>query len=266
VAYRTFVSRRSGWRIYDGIGDRGRPHVSRDGAPVATHLAQSAAGELWATVGEGPRQVVRVEIPGLSTRSLPDPGARLGALAVSPDGGRVLVTALPDGPNGQVELLVSGGPTGWLRQPTDVAPHISSRLAWLDTDRVVFESAQRRLTVLALATGSVATLRPGRLPTAAPLARRWHAVVAGKVVEVGYDETGLMDDPAERGWRPVRDVRFGEVSSLAVTPDGAAFLWTSPKFLYQVKGFAQRRGGSRVRMRSVDVGVGIILSATSAGA
>lgn len=260
MAYRTLVSTLSGWQLYDGIGDRSAPVASRLGAPPATHLAQSAAGELWATVGDGPHQVVRVETPGLGTRPLPSPGARLGALTVSPNGARLLVTALPDGPHGKVELLVSEGSTGWIRQQTDVAPHISSRLAWLDAGRVIFESAQRRLTVLDLATRSTAPLWPGRLPTAAPLARRWYAVGEDEVIEIGYDETRPVDAPAERGGRRVSDVRFGNVSSLAVTPDGQAFLWASPRFLYQLKGYAQQRGGPRVRVRSVDLGVGIILA------
>lgn len=249
TGYLTFFSVRGGWVVHEGIGDHG-PAVGRlPGAPPATYLAQTVTGQLWAAVGAITTAVERIAVPALDREPLPAPGARIGALAVAPGGGQALVTALPSEAHGEVRLL-RWEPPRWSAVAVTTRPHISSGLAWLDEERVVFESAGRRLTLLDLGTGRTEEVAAGSLPAAAPAAGTWYAVTAGRVVAFPYA-------PPFRPAAP--DFRCRTVSRLSVTPDGAACLWTEPAPMYRVRGFAQRLGGRRVRVRSLDAGTGIIL-------
>jgi hypothetical protein len=247
----SFFSTAAGWRLYEGVGDRGQLVAERDGAPAASHLAQDVSGRLWAAVGPGAAQLVRIALPGLAVEPVPRPGSRIGALAAAPDGGRLLVTVLPQNTRGSVELWLWDG-SGWRVMGASPPPHISSSLAWLSGDLVVYESVYRRLAVLVLGNDRAAELTEGRLPAVAPLRPAWYAVTGRRVSE--------FDFPFPYHQHPVRGFRFGAVSKLSFSPAGAACLWTESRFPYRVVGFGQSRGGRRVRVRSLDRGAGIVLS------
>ncbi|MFG2502986.1 hypothetical protein ACGFSB_32865 [Streptomyces sp. NPDC048441] len=248
----SFFSTAAGWQLYEGIGDRGRPLAVRDGAPAAVHLAQDAAGRLWAATGPGAAHLVRITLPGLTAEPVPRPGPRIGALAAAPDGDRLLVTVLPQGPHASVGLWLWDR-TGWQIMGANPPPHISSSLAWLSGNVIVYESVHRRLALLPLSGDRSADLTEGRLPAAAPLRPAWYAVTGRRVSE--FDFTFPYHQ------HPVRGFRFGAVSALSFSPGGTACLWTESRFPYRVAGFGQLRGGRRIRVRSLDRGAGIVLPA-----
>ncbi|MEV0319758.1 hypothetical protein ACIBKX_16665 [Streptomyces sp. NPDC050658] len=248
----SFFSTASGWSLHEGLGDRGRTLTVRTGAPAAAHLAQDVSGSLWAATGREGAGLLRVRLPSLSSEPLPAPGPRIGALAAAPDGERLLATVLPGHLRGSVELWLWDG-SGWRIEGASPPPHISSRLAWPSGNLVVYESVYRRLAVFVIGADRAAEITEGRLPAAAPLRPAWYAVTGrGEVSEFGV---AFPYRP-----RPVPGFRFGAVSALSFSPGGAACLWTESRFPYRVKGFGQRRGGRRFRVRSLDRGTGIVLT------
>ncbi|MCX4672824.1 hypothetical protein OG453_40355 [Streptomyces sp. NBC_01381] len=247
----SFFSTAAGWQLYAGVGDRGRPLAVRAGAPAAVHLAQDVSGRLWAAAGPGAAHLVRISLPGLAPEPVPRPGGRIGALAAAPEDGRLLVTVLPQSTRDVVELRLWEG-AGWRTMGVDPPPHISTSLAWLSGGLVVYESVYRRLAVLALGGERAAEITEGRLPAVAALRPAWYAVTGRRVLE--FDVTFPYRQ------HPVRGFRFGAVSALSFSPGGAACLWTESRFPYRVKGFGQRRGSRRFRVRSLDRGTGIVLS------
>ncbi|MFH8484347.1 hypothetical protein [Streptomyces longisporoflavus] len=247
----SFFSTATGWRLHEGVGDGGRLVAEREGAPAASHLARDASGGLWAAVGPGAARLVRITLPRLADEPVPrPPGQRIGALAAAPDGDRLLVTLLPQSTRGSVELWLWDR-SKWQVMGTSPPPHISSSLAWLSGDLVVYESTYRRLALLVLGNDRAADITEGRLPAVAPLRPAWYAVTGRRVSEFDFSF------PYRR--HPVRGFRFGAVSALSFSPGGSACLWTESRFPYRVVGFGQSRGGRRVRVRSLDRGTGIIL-------
>ncbi|MFG2650497.1 hypothetical protein [Streptomyces sp. NPDC048436] len=246
----SFFSTAAGWHLYEGVGDRGRPLAVRAGAPAAVHLAQDTSGRLWAATGPGAAHLVRITLPALVAEPVPRPGQRVGALAVSPDGERLLVTVPPPAARGSAEVWLWDGST-WQVMGASPPPHAFSSLAWLSGNVVAYETVHRRVALLALGEERALELTDGGLPAAAPLRPAWYAVTGRRVAEFDYTFPYRS--------RPVRGFRFGAVSSLSFSPGGAACLWTEPRVAYRVKGFGQVRGGRRVRVRSLDRGAGIVL-------
>jgi len=254
MAYLTFIGRGQTMRLYRGVGTKGDVLVERAAAAPVQAFSSAVEPILWVSGrdADGDRTTIeRVALPALIEERIEWGGGRVGALAASPDGGRVAAVELPDDIGDRPRLRHWDG-IAWQAVATTPDPEISSKLAWLDDQRVVYESSERRLTVVDLGSGRTDVGPPGRLPAAASVAGEWYAVSGDRVVRFG------MGGPPEAP-TPVEDFDFRDVASLFVTHDGQVFTWIEPGMLHRLKGYVQRRGQRRKRLSAIDDGIGAVL-------
>jgi hypothetical protein len=255
MPYVTLVGQAKGWALYSGVGSDGKVLIeSRDEVRLSDFDAAEEA-VLWlcgrATMDER-ITIQQWSLVDLSSKRIDWAGGRVGALACSPDGRRVVVLELPTGSMRQ-PLLQLWQEGSWNPIEAASAIEISSKLAWLDGERIVFESAARRLTILNLGTGEVEEGPPGCCPTAARSLRQWYAITSGKVKRFGF-QVPLDQDP-----NVVTGFDFGLATTARLSSDGEVCTWTEPKFLYRSKGFIQKRGERRKRFPEIDIGIGAVL-------
>lgn len=193
-----------------------------------------------------------MKLPSLSREHLAWNGGRVGALASAPDGRRVVALELPSDTSEQPALWLWDG-NSWNAVKQQVISDISSKLAWLDGTRIVYESVNRQLTILDLATGHIEIGPSGCCPAAAGDIREWYAISNGRVVRFPFELSFTNPPTALDGFD------FGNVTTLRVTRDGNVFTWTEPRWGYRSKGYIQQRGPSRKRFRLIDEGIGAVL-------
>ena len=253
MAYLTFVGQGRTRRLFRGVGADGDPLVEREGTPVQA-FAAARAPVLWVSGREGdggPTTVERLTLPDLTGAAVDWPGARVGALAAAPEGDRAAAIELPEAVGEWPRLRLWDG-RAWQTVATEPRPDISSRLAWIDAGRLAYESGERRLTVVDLATSQTEQGPPGCCPAAATAVGEWFAVAAERVVRFPVD--GGVVAPV-----PVEGIEFDDVASLSVTHDGQVFTWIEPGLLHRLKGYVQQRGGRRRRFRAIDAAIGAVL-------
>jgi len=254
MGYVTFVDLRGNWRSYRGAGDAGEV-INELNAAIPLHdLAAAHEPVLWVCSQSSSNEktsVERVMLPGLTREHVPWNGRRVGALASAPDGRQAVALELPSDVGQQPSLWLWDG-NSWNAVKHQVIPDISSKLAWLDGSRIVYESIDRRLTILDLISGQVEIGPAGCCPAAAYDLREWYAVSSGRVVRFPFEQS-FSHPPAV-----VDSFNFGNVTTLRVTRDGDVFTWTEPRFGHRSKGYIQQRGQSRKRFRLIDEGIGAV--------
>jgi hypothetical protein len=231
--YVTFVHAGGKWSLHPGIG------VGDE--PVATGLLDEQAADVdaattpvvWLAARDS---VHRLDVARGTFERIPWEGGRLGAITSSPDGGRAIVL------DAGARLHRWTG-EAWELLDLAPAPDISSKLAWLEDTTLVYESVERVLRRVDLATRRVAPGMPGSNPAAARSAGECFAISGGRAV---------------RGPDSIADAGFDarNPTTLRVSDDGAVLTWTQPRFLYQMKAFVQERGRPRKRLRALDRGIG----------
>jgi hypothetical protein len=176
----------------------------------------------------------------------------VGAVASEPDGEQAVALELPSETGERPRLWWWDGKS-WSAVKHPPVPDISSKVAWLDGARIVYESTHRLLTILDLASGYTAIGPSGCSPVAAGGIREWYAIRAGRVVRFPFDDAFGRQPTALDGFD------FGEVTTLRVTRDGNVFTWTEPRWGHRSKGYVQERGQSRQRLRVIDEGIGTVM-------
>jgi hypothetical protein len=255
LQYVTFVDLKGKWRLYRGIGADGEVIIALDDATPVHDLSAARAPILWVCSQSSSNQettIEHVKLGDLSRERLPWNGGRIGALASAPDGERAVALELPSDIDGEVALWLWDG-SSWKVVRQQVRADISSKLAWLNTEKIVFESVERRLTILDLVSGTTETGPSGCCPAAAADIREWYALSGGRVMRFSFEQSFSQQPTALNGFN------FGNVTTLRVTRDGNVFTWTEPKFGYRSKAFIQERGRSRKRFRLIDDGIGAVL-------
>jgi hypothetical protein len=257
MTYLTFINQRQTWRLYRGIGSDGALLVERSAMPPLHDLSAAEQPVLWVSSQDtSERQIVqRLTLPDLQNESISWRGGRIGALASAPDGRQAVALSLPDGIDEQPRLWL-WNERSWEEVESQMAPGISSKLAWLDHARVVYESFERRLTLLDLNTGRTMSGPPGCCPTVAISRREWYAVSADRVARFPLTES-FGNRRVEQA--TLEGFTFGEVTTLRITHDGQVCTWTEPRPLHRSKGYVQQRGGRRRRFRAIDAGLGAVV-------
>lgn len=253
--YFTFISDREGWRLHRGIGSAQEVLVQRGSAPQVFDLSAARHPVVWlscSTDGSSPTTIRRVSLPGLEEDEIPWERGRIGSIASSSDGKRGVVLSLDEGP-GEPPWLWAWDDGGWARIETPQPPDVSSKLAMMDDNRVVYESNSRRLTVLHLITATLDTGPAASFPTVAPGADSMYCIAADGVVRFP------LRNPFEDSPSVVEDILFRSPTSLHVTHDGQVFTWTEPRFVHRLRGYVQQRGRARQRLRDIDEGIGAVV-------
>lgn len=249
--YLTLVLEPRTWSLYRGVGSAGELLRQRLDPPVVSGMSPANTPLLWIC---GPNSdsdrpfVGSLRLSDLSTRFFDWDGGRIGAIASSPDGQEAVALALPSAPADRPRLWLWNGTWNAI---AEIAPDISSRLAWLEEKRIVYESAARRLVVLDLGSGSADVGPVGFYPAAATDLREWYAVSEGRVSCFSFER------PFQQPQAAVQGFAFREVATLRVTRDGRVFSWTEPRFGLRSKGYIQEGGRRRQRFRAIDNGVAI---------
>jgi len=255
MGYVTFVNQQRTWGLYRGIGGDGELLSELNDALALHDLSAAHQPILWVcsqSSGSENVSIQRVKLPALSSESIAWNGGRVGALASAPDGEQAVTLELPSDTDEQPRLWLWDGHS-WNAVEGRVAPDISSKLAWLDETRIVYESVDRLLTVLDLDTGQVEIGPPGCCPAAAGDLREWYAISNGRVARFPFEQS-FRHPPAS-----LDGFTFGNVTTLRVTRDGEVFTWTEPRFGYRSKGYIQQRGQLRKRFQQGDEGIGAAL-------
>lgn len=256
MGYLTFVDLQGKWRLYRGVGDGGEILCDLPDATPLHDLSAAHEPVLWvcsqSSRSNQESSVQRVKLPALSSEDLAWNGGRVGALAAAPDGRQVVALELPSATGQQPALWWWDG-NSWTGVKQQVVSDISSKLAWLDGARIVYESAERRLTILDLVSGDTEIGPSGCCPAAAVDIREWYALSSGRVVRFPFEQSFSNPPAALAGFD------FGNVTTLRVTRDGNVFTWTEPRWGYRSKGYIQQRGESRKRFRLIDEGIGAVL-------
>jgi len=254
MGYVTFVDHQRTWRLYLGLGGEGEVIKELNDATPLHDLSAAHVPILWACSQSSSNQetsIQRVKFPTLSCEQLVWNGGRVGALAAAPDGQQAVALELPSNTSEQPALWLWDG-NSWNAVENQVIPDISSKLAWLDGARIVYESVERRLTILDLVTGHIEIGPSGCCPTAAGDIREWYAISNGRVAHFPFEQSFSHLPTMFDGFS------FGNVTTLRVTHDGDVFTWTEPQFGYRSKGYIQQRGQSRKRFRQIDEGIGAV--------
>lgn len=255
MGYVTFVDHQRTWRLYRGVGGEGEVIKDLNDATPLHDLTAAHEPILWVCSQSSSNQessIERVQLPSLSGEHLAWNGGRVGALASAPDGQEAVALELPSNTSEQPALWLWDG-NSWNAVKHEVISDISSKLAWLDGARIVYESVARQLTVLDLVTGHIEIGPSGCCPAAAGDIREWYAISNGRVVRFPFEQS-FSHPPAM-----LDGFSFGNVTTLRVTRDGAIFTWTEPRFGYRSKGYIQQRGQGRKRFRHIDEGIGAVL-------
>jgi hypothetical protein len=253
LLYLTLIFDRLSRRLYRGAG--GRELMARvESRRVPSDFAATSRGVVWAVGSAGERAgfVDRLSMPELEAESVRWDGRRLGAIACSADGRRAVVTDLPSAAGESVELRVWEEGI-WSTVACRPAPDISSRLAWLDGARVAFESSERRLAIIDLASGQVDEGPPARCPAAAPGRGEWYALASGFVLRFPFRHPfGRPQDVVPLGGSRERD-------GLRVSDDGRFFAWQEPALGMRRRGYVADLSGGVRRLRGLDTGLGGVL-------
>lgn len=254
MEYLTFVSRKGVWQLYQGVGDQGVPVAQGQASLSVQDMSAAAQPWLWlcGQAGGGRGAVHKLALPDLRGEAITWSGSRVGAVASTADGERAVALELPAAPSQQARLLLWSG-DHWQPLRLSAFPDVSSKVAWLDERRIVYESGQRRLVVADVLTGESHAGPRGSWPASASLRGEWYAVVDAQVV-VFPSRDPFQDSPTR-----LAGFDFGHVTTLRVSQDGQVCSWTQPRFLYRSKGYVQRRGERRARFRALDDGIGAVI-------
>jgi hypothetical protein len=256
MGYVTFVDLQGRWRLYRGVGDAGEILCDLNDATPLHDLSAAREPILWvcsqSSSSNQETSVQRVTLPALSSEPVAWNRGRVGALAAAPDGRQVVALELPSETSQQPALWLWDG-NYWKGIKQQVISDISSKLAWLDDARIVYESTDRRLTILDLVSGETEIGPSGCCPAAAADIREWYALSSGRVVTFPFEQSFSNPPTALAGFD------FGNVTTLRVTRDGNVFTWTEPRWGYRSKGYLQERGQARKRFPPLDEGIGAVL-------
>jgi hypothetical protein len=250
MGYVTFVDLKGKWRLYRGVGAEGDLINELDSATLLHDLSSARDPLLW-VCGQTSASIQRVKLGDLSSEDMNWSGGRVGALASAPDGQQCVVLELPSDVGPQPTLRMWNG-SSWMQIHTNVMPDISSRLAWLEESRIVYESLERRLTILNFVSGATEVGPAGCCPAAAAGMREWYAISAGRVLRFPFEKSFA-------NLTTLDEFNFGNVTTLRVTSDGNVFTWTEPKWGYRSKAYFQERGKRRKRFRLIDDAIGAVL-------
>ena len=251
MGYVTFIDLKGKWRLYRGAGAEGELIKDLDPATLLHDLSPAQVPLLWVCGQTLPNQVQRVKLDDLSVEDVSWSGGRVGAIASAPDGQRCVALALPSDVGQQPALSMWNG-SSWMPIQSRIMADISSRLAWLDGSRIVYESVERKLTILDLSSGATEVGPAGCCPAAAVGIREWYAISSGRVMRFPFENSFANQTTLD-------DFKFGNVTTLRVTRDGNVCTWTEPKWGYRSKAFFQERGKPRKRFELIDEGIGAVL-------
>jgi hypothetical protein len=255
MGYVTFVSEQHSWRLYGGLGAEGKLIAERHDALPLHDVCAASRPILW---GCGPSSaaekavVVRASLTPLSSQEVPWSGGRIGAVACERSGDRAAALELPSRTDERPRLWLWASPS-WTVVETRIVPDISSKLAWLEGSRIVYESVERRLVVLDHASGQAEVGPPGCCPSAAGAAHEWYAIAAGKVMRFSVER------PFASAPSAIDAIDFGNVTTLRVTDDGKVFTWTEPTIGYGSRGYLQKIGERRRRFAAIDRAIGAVV-------
>lgn len=256
MGYVTFVDLNGRWRLYRGVGDAGELLCDLNAATSLHDLSAAREPVIWvcsqsaSTIQE--TSIQRVKLPALTSEHVAWNRGRPGALAAAPDGRQIVALNLPSETSQQPALWLWDG-NHWKSIKEQAIPDISSKLAWLDDSRIVYESVERRLTILNLVSGETEIGPSGCCPAAAVDIREWYALSSGRVMRFPFEQS-FSNPPT-----PLAGFDFGNVTTLRVTRDGNVFTWTEPRWGYRSKGYIQEREQARKRFRPLDKGIGAVL-------
>ncbi|HEY4281142.1 MAG TPA: hypothetical protein VGM91_23210 [Conexibacter sp.] len=237
-----FASVGGSWRLHEA--ERGPVIASVDSVPQVHDLCAAVEPVLWLSTQEA---IYRLTLPDLvSAERIPWDGERIGAIACSPDGMRAVVVEH----GGDEPRLQMWDGRSWERIAVRTRPDISSGVAWVGDSRIVYETSERRLLLLDIATGAEREGPAGCCPAAAARIGRWYAIAGGRAVSFGAQDA----DP-----EPLEGFRMRRPTSLSVTSDGEVCTWTEALELYRVRGYAQRRGGQRRHLPEREHGAAAVI-------
>jgi hypothetical protein len=255
MPYLTFVSRDQTFYLYKGIGTEGQLLRETSQQDRLIDFCPGQQPILWLASRRANSEqgaIRRLLLPDLAGEEMSWPGGRVGAIACAPDGEQALVLELPEHPAARPRLWW-WATQAWQVVEATLTPDISSKLAWLDGTRVVFESTDRALAVLDLSNGNVEVGPSGCCPVAAAAAHEWYALSGGAVSRFSFD-------PALRRLPTLSEgLQFGRVSALRVTSDGQVFTWVEARFHYRLRGFIQQRGQRQTHFPLIEHGLGAVL-------
>ena len=250
MGYITFIDLKGKWRLYRGTGAEGELIKELDPA-MALHDLSAAHGPLLWVCGQTSGSIQRVKLDDLSREDVNWTGGRVGAIAGAPDGQRCVALELPSDVGRQTTLQLWNG-SSWTIVQTNLIPDISSKLAWLDGSKIVYESVERKLTILDLDSGQTEVGPAGCCPAAAAGIREWYAISAGRVLRFPFEKSFANQTTVD-------EFNFGNMTTLRVTGDGNVFTWTEPKWGYRSKGYFQERGKPKKRFGILDEAIGAVL-------
>jgi|KBSSwiStaDraftv2_1062776.scaffolds.fasta_scaffold24013_4 hypothetical protein len=255
MGYVTFIDLKGKWRLYRGLGAEGELIKELDPAALLHDISPAQAPLLWVcgqTSVDQAGSTQRVKLHDLSREDVSWSGGRVGAIASAPDGQRCVALGLPSDVGQQPALSLWNG-SSWKPIAPQVMPDISSKLAWLDGSRIVYESVERKLTILDISLGNTEVGPSGCCPAAAAGIREWYAIANGRVMRFPFEKS--FASPAAT----LDEFNFGNVTTLRVTGDGNVFTWTEPKWGYRSKAYFQERGKRRRRFQVIDDAIGAVL-------
>ena len=255
MQYLTFVDLKGKWRLYSGAGAEGEAISAIDDATLLHDFSAAREPILWAcsqTSSTQETSIERINLPTLSRERIDWKGGRVGAIACDADGQQVVALELPSDID-RLPALWLWKENSWSVVNQQVMPDISSKLAWLDGARIVYESVERKLNILDLVSGNTEQGPSGCCPAAAADIREWYAISSGRVMRFPFEQSFSGPPVALDGFS------FGNVTTLRVSRDGNVFTWTEPKWGHRSKGYIQQRGQARKRFRLIDEGIGAVL-------
>jgi hypothetical protein len=249
MEYFTLVCAPDSWRVYRGIGSDSPPIAERREPTWLVDFDTGRSPVVWVAGHAGRPEDGRVWRGGLfdlDVEQVPWERGRVGALACSPDARRALVLRVPDAIGEEAQLWCWNGGS-WDRVESDPTPDVSTKLAWLEDESVVYESAGRQLVVLDMATGGADVGPTGSRPACARAAREWMAVSGGRVLRFAFDAPFAHPEV-------VTDFDVGEVGALRLSDDGRVCTWSEPHAPKRSTGYVQERGAKRGRFSAIDDG------------
>ena len=244
MKYATFLAGNAEWVLHEGIGPEGKLLGSIKGPPTLIDFSMTNAAALWVCCTPDDSKgsfLQRIGLPGLAVEESVECKKRITAISASPDGQRIVAVAQI---SGQGPTLVIWDGEDWSALNNEVTPDVSSRVAWIDDQSLVFESIGRCLSVFELGTGKTTSGPKGQSPAAAPLVNRWYAVQEGRVNE--FVVAGNIKDS---GVSP-SGFDFGVATSLRTTLDGEVVTSTEPRFWFGNRTYIQQRNQKRIPVQA----------------
>jgi hypothetical protein len=252
MEYLTIILQPRLWLVYGGVGVQDNLLGRREVTSSVVDMCAAQPPVLW-ICGRKEEEgyfVERLNLPGLTSEPVTWNQGRIGAITAASNGRGAVVLSLPENRSAEPRLWLWSGTT-WTAIETAIVPDISSKLAWIADERLVYESVNRSLVVLDLASGRVESGPSGFYPVAASDIREWYAIHEEQVVRFPVAQ------PFEQLPMPVEGFSFGAVGALRVTRDGRIFSWAEPRFGLRSKGYLQERNGRRLRFRFIDNGAAL---------